>query len=217
MRKFIEQLKRDENLYSYNPAQCLVFFNAKQPYFELSNMATEYPIKFDGKVWNSSEALYQACKYANDLEVLPKSGNATIANVRERILKSKNAMAAKMTQKCAKNYIRPDWDEIKIEVMLLVLLLKYKQHIKVRMPLAYAKEEGLQIVERSSKDKFWGAVLDKESNMLVGKNMLGRLWTFIANHPNLYKEIDVEKELLKYHNFENKEKAKGLTNASAAD
>lgn len=100
-------------------------------------MFPEMPIKFKNKIWNSSEALYQACKYPNNPEI------------RERILKAGTPIKAKRVQEEFHRYIRNDWDDIKIDVMLWVLKLKAQQHVRFRDVLI--KTRGKIVVEKSAK------------------------------------------------------------------
>ncbi len=178
----MDYLLRDE-VYNVDNPNLAIFYSAKEPLFELSNMCTGMPIKVECNgeklIFNSSEALYQACKYPPELEVLPKSSNATIANVRERIIKAKTPMQAKMTQKCAKKFVRKDWEDIKIDVMLWVLKLKARQHLRFAEVLCGTDNK--IIVEKSKKDLFWGAVLTKDGT-LKGKNVLGKLLMYVRSN-----------------------------------
>lgn len=69
------------------------------------------------------------------------------------------------------------WQDIQLQVMLNCLLLKVYQHPEVRRMLA---ETYGPIVEKSSKDQFWGALQVGES--LVGINCLGKLWVRVRKY-----------------------------------
>ena len=167
-------MKVDMNKIYWQAKGNVVFYTSKMPYFELSNMYHGMPIRIGEYVFNSSEALYQACKYDKDLEVLPKNAKTDIANVRERILKAKTPMQAKMTQKCAVDYARDDWEDIKVDVMFAVLVLKATQHERFREILLSTGNK--DIIEQSKKDRFWGAVIKGgNNNILYGHNVLGQL------------------------------------------
>lgn len=162
---------------TYIKAECAWFYSSKDLFFELSNMAAGFPISYGGNVWRSSEHLYQASKYAKDVECLPADSKSTIKNVRLRILDAKNPMASKMTQKCAVSagLVRPDWQYVNIQNMLFVLQLKVycNPHIK-----RFFKGTGdRDIVEISRKDTFWGCRDQYRStgNVLIGENNLGIL------------------------------------------
>ena len=64
---------------------------------------------------------------------------------------------------------RPDWDEVKVGVMLDILRAKVGQHGYVRRKLLETGER--ELVEDSWRDAFWGWGPNRN-----GKNMLGRLW-----------------------------------------
>ena len=72
-----------------------------------------------------------------------------------------------------KEHSQPDWEEVQVEIIRWCLRVKLAQHLK--------KFGGLlrwsaprAIVERSRKDRFWGAVLERDG-VLRGENRLGRL------------------------------------------
>ena len=158
---------------------CAWFFSSKDQFFELSNMAGQMPIKVNGLIFNSTEALYQACKYDSKTICLPSDAKRGIdPNVFNRILFSKNAMGSKMTQKCAvkAGLVRSDWEDIKVDVMRWVLELKLQQHPYTFGKVLRSTGDKL-IVERSRKDTFWGCILDEEKQIFCGDNNLGLLLT----------------------------------------
>ena len=161
---------------TYNKKDCAWFFSKKDNNFNLSNM-NSLRVKYNGKVWHSSEQLYQACKYAGNVICVPATsiGKKVQPNVRQRIMDSSNPMGAKMTQKCAvkAGLIRGDWEDVKIDNMLYVLKLKLKNN-PVVFKRALQNTGELNIVEISRKDKFWGTV-EVEDDILEGKNVLGKL------------------------------------------
>lgn len=165
----------------YRVDKCAWFCSKRDPLWNLSNIAA-LPIRFNGHLFNSSEQLYQACKYGPDVECLPESATAeTEPNVRKRILAAKQAMGAKMTQKCATHLIRPDWfapQEIRIHAMLWVLELKLWSNRRT-FGGELLSTKGLPIVEKSRKDPFWGAI--PNSGTFVGSNVLGKLLTILRD------------------------------------
>lgn len=64
---------------------------------------------------------------------------------------------------------RPDWDDVKVGVMQLLLFAKCEQHEYVRRKLLQTGDRLL--VENSWRDDFWGWGPNRD-----GQNMLGRLW-----------------------------------------
>lgn len=161
--------KKDEVQYFFSSREMIHFY-------PLSNMCGGMPITWKGLVWNSTEALYQASKYSPDIICVPAASPKAEPNVQQRILLSKNAMGAKMTQKCAVNsgFVRVDWNDIMIDVMRWVLELKLQQHPD-RFGKALKATGTYPIVEKSSKDMFWGCI--EYDGIFNGENHLGQLLT----------------------------------------
>jgi len=179
-------LKSLKKISTYPLNKTAWFYSKKNNFWELSNMSGGFPIMWKGDRWNSTEQLYQASKYSLHAICIPESAKTkigAIANVRERIFKSTNPRGAKMTQKCAvkAGLIREDWDnakEIRIYSMLWVLELKLYNHPS-KFGNVLKSTGNLPIVEKSSKDSFWGT---KEINgMFVGANILGKLLTILRD------------------------------------
>lgn len=160
----------------YSVKTVVYFFSTKEhpELWPLSNMAGGMEIYWKGINFSSSEHLYQACKYLPDVECLPKKAAGPVEpNVRKRILAARSPLLAKWTQKCAKELVRPDWDEIKIACMLWVLELKLRWNPKT-FGEVLKKTGDRTIVEKSSKDDFWGCT-QTDWRTLEGENHLGRL------------------------------------------
>ncbi len=64
---------------------------------------------------------------------------------------------------------RPDWDDVKVDIMRDILRAKATQHEYVRRKLLATGER--ELVENSWRDDFWGWGPNRD-----GKNMLGKLW-----------------------------------------
>jgi len=164
---------------TYKKDEVVFFFSSKDPHFELSNMAAGMPIIVNGLTWNSSEALYQAAKYPPSVICLPEAHKkGTDPNVRRRILFARNAMGAKMTQKCAvkAGHVRADWNDVMVDAMRWALQLKLQQHRRI-FGRVLKSTGSLPIVERSRKDRFWGAILSEDEKTFDGENHLGKLLT----------------------------------------
>ena len=67
----------------YNKKDVVFFFSSREPYYLLSNMAMT-PIEFKNVNYNSSEALFQSCKYGTGVMCTPVEGKGdrTTPNVR---------------------------------------------------------------------------------------------------------------------------------------
>jgi len=126
-------------------------------------MSGGYPLRVNGVVFGSSEALYQACRYP----VRPE-WQREIARLSSPMIAKQKAKKREWLENQ-----RLDWDEIREAVMAWVLRVKLAQHPE-RMK-AILKESGSRIiVAKSWKDDFWGAVPGGDG-LLAGKNRLGFL------------------------------------------
>lgn len=130
------------------------------PYGILHNWAEGFPIKFDERVWPTSEHLYQAGKF-------PKHRQPII----EAIRAAPTPREAKAIANANKQHWYPNWDDIKVGTMLKVVGLKVAQHSRVATLLAHTK--GFPLVETSRFDDYWGMVEDQ--GKFVGLNRLGEI------------------------------------------
>jgi len=155
------QSKYQERIYKYS--EVCVFRKTKELFGGLSNMASGFPIKINGKHILTSEALYQACRFPH------------LPDVQKKIINEKSPMTAKMVSKPFRNNSRPDWDNVRIDIMYWCLKVKLAQNFITFGQLLETTFDK-PIVEDSSKDAFWGAVQDKKNpSELKGVNALGRL------------------------------------------
>lgn len=140
------------------------FTKVSLPYGWMGNMSP-YPIKYEGKMWKTTEALFQAMRFQDE-------------DIKELIRAEKSPMGAKMKAKSLANkmVITPTSDR-DVENMRLCLTLKLEQHPELYEKL---RETGDQkIVEdvtnrNGNRHLFWGAkVIEGE---IIGKNIMGELW-----------------------------------------
>lgn len=154
-----EQLKKQVR--TYNRHQSVVFWKTDEPFGGLSNMAGGFPLKVNGIPVRTSEALYQACRfpYQPDLQRL--------------IIEQASPMTAKMKSKPYRRNSRPDWDQVRVEIMRWCLRVKLVQNWE-KFSALLLETDRHPIVEQLRKDDFWGAkAVDDQT--LVGVNALGRL------------------------------------------
>jgi len=146
---------------TYLRREAVVFHKTKERWGELSNMASGFPLVVVGSVWPSSEALYQACRFPH------------LPDVQLSIAQQTSAMAAKMKSKPHRSESREDWPRIRVRIMRWVLRVKLAQHMNSFGGVLLATGDA-SIVERSTKDRYWGA-MESEDGTLEGENVLGRL------------------------------------------
>lgn len=151
--------KYQERIYKYSDS--CVFRKTKELFGGLSNMASGFPININGTKILTSEALYQACRFPH----LPE--------IQSKIILEKSPMSAKMVSKPYRDNSRTDWDDVRLEIMYWCLRVKLAQNFNTFGSLLETTFDK-PIVEDSRKDRFWGAVKDKDNDTLTGVNALGR-------------------------------------------
>lgn len=147
---------------SYDPAQCATFGKTKERYGGLSNMASGFPLVVAGQRILSTEALYQACRFPR----LPE--------VQQHIIDQRSPMTAKMVSKPYRDQTRSYWELYQVEIMAWCLRVKLLQNWG-KFGSVLTETGSKEIVEKSRKDRFWGAVPSKNDGFLHGVNMLGKL------------------------------------------
>ncbi len=146
---------------TYERADSVVFLKTKERFGGLSNMAGGFPLRVNGIRIRTSEALYQACRFPH------------LREVQSEIIAQKSPMTAKMKGKPHRRDSRPDWDEVRVNIMRWCLRVKLAQNWGAFSKLLL--ETGHRaIVEQSRKDSFWGAKA-VDDRTLIGMNVLGRL------------------------------------------
>lgn len=132
----------------------IYFYAQTDPYAEFSNFAP-FGVEMESLWWPTVEHYFQAQKFDN-----AEYG----AHIR-RARKPKDAKALGMTRTLP---LRPDWQEIKVEVMRAAVLCKFRTH---PVPRDLLLSTGNQpIVENAPMDAFWGCGADGH-----GLNWLGKL------------------------------------------
>ena len=119
-------------------------------YAFLSNFHRK-PFRWQGEVWRTSEAAFQAAKTLDDRE-------------RERIRLAPSPAAAKRLGRRAD--LRPDWEHVKDDVMHSVLLAKFA--VPELRDALLATGDGELVEGNTWGDTYWGVCGGK------GRNQLGR-------------------------------------------
>lgn len=112
----------------------------------------EKPLTYDGITYQNSEAAFQAQK-------------TTDIDVRRQFADLDPSAAKKMGRKIS---LRPDWEQVKVQVMYEVVSAKFSQNPDLKeMLLATGNEE---LIEGNDwGDRIWGQVDGK------GQNLLGQI------------------------------------------
>ncbi len=133
----------------------IFFYGARQqPYGRFSNFSP-HGFELDGLWWPTSEHYFQAQKFA---------GTPFADQIRQAPTPNE---AAKMGRRRS-HPPRPDWEEIKDQVMLRGVLRKFEIHADIRAVLLATGEELL--VENAPRDYYWGCGADGS-----GQNKLGQV------------------------------------------
>lgn len=140
----------------------VVFRKTAEEFGGLSNMAAGFPLEVHGRLWRTSEALYQALRFPDH------------PDVQSEIWAEASPMAAKMKSKPHRSTkSRPDWDDVRVDLMFWCLEVKLFQNQRTFGDLL-RQTGNSDIVESSARDTFWGAI-PQSSGSLRGQNVLGRL------------------------------------------
>ena len=131
-----------------------IFFYEHE-FYVFSNFSS-FSIEYKGVRYMTSEHAYQAAKFS-DIELAEKIKAALSAH---------DAFSLAREHKADE---RPDWQEIKVDVMEEILRAKLAQHPYVMKKLLQSGTK--EIVEDSWRDDFWGWGPNKD-----GQNQLGKLW-----------------------------------------
>lgn len=148
---------------TYRRSESAVFLKTAEQFGGLSNMAGGYSLRINGIRILTSEALYQACRFPH------------MPEVQRIIIGQASPMTAKMKSKPYRKDSRPDWDDVRVDIMWWCLRVKLAQNWEKFGDLLLSTE-GMPIVEESYRDPFWGAK-PINGETLVGINILGRLLT----------------------------------------
>lgn len=152
---------QDDLLRQYDIRNAAAFRKTKDKWGGLSNMAAGFPLLINDIAIQSSEVLYQACRFPDN------------PDLQHLILKHSNPMMAKRVAKANQELTRKDWEQTRVLFMKWCLRVKLAQNWD-RFSSELLATGDMPIVEVSYKDGFWGAIPDGGS-ICIGANVLGRL------------------------------------------
>lgn len=151
----------------------IAFTKARLPFGWLGNMTSQYPVVYEGLQYPSTEALFQALRFAPD------------SPLREEIRLEKNPFKGKLIAKANRDkmYIMPCGEE-DINNMRLCIRLKIEQHSDLKEILINSGDlpiyEDVTSRGRGNSNLIWGA-LKNEDGTWEGQNILGNLWMELRN------------------------------------
>jgi ribA/ribD-fused uncharacterized protein len=145
---------------TYSTNDVVSFRTTTSSFGALSNMAMGYSLNIHSVIIPSSEHLYQACKFP----LFPE--------LQEQIFNQESPKSAKQLAYKNINFVRQDWNTVRIKAMRWVLEVKLLQNWNSFSDVLRSTGNK-PIVEDSNKDDFWGAF--RKEGILSGTNALGRL------------------------------------------
>ncbi|MCU0490736.1 MAG: NADAR family protein [Chloroflexaceae bacterium] len=132
----------------------IYFYSTRDAYGCFSNFSA-HGFELKGTWWRTSEHYFQAQKFA---------GTAHEEAVRQaRTPKDAANMGRQRTRP-----LRPDWEQVKNDVMREAVRAKFRAHADIRQTLLDTGDE--ELIEATSSDYYWGCGTDG-----TGKNMLGNI------------------------------------------
>lgn len=134
--------------------EVIYFYRVNDPFGEFSNFYSA-PIDLKGLIWPTTEHFFQAQKF-------------TSQEIQEKIREEISPMEAAKLGRSRDYPLRPDWDNVRDDIMRQALMAKFTQHDKLKQLLLSTK--GKQLVEHTKNDSYWADGGDG-----TGKNMLGIL------------------------------------------
>ena len=156
------------------------FYNKDDPYYQFTNFFPA-PILLDGKLWPTTEHYFQAQKFVGTpfTEVI-----RNFEHPRQAFDLSRNSVVSQ--------WLRKDWDGIKIDVMCKALLAKFTQHKDLRDLLLSTRDN--MLIEHTPYDNFWGDGGDG-----TGQNNLGMLLMEIRHDLRESRNIGTNVKTVKPH------------------
>lgn len=131
----------------------IYFYGTDDTYGSFSN--SQHGFELDGLYWTTSEHYFQAQKFVGTPHL-------------EQIRVVKTPRDAARMGRDRKRPLRPDWEQVKDDIMRKAVLRKFEIHADIREVLL--STEKLLIVENAPRDYYWGCGKDGS-----GKNMLGQI------------------------------------------
>ena len=132
----------------------IYFYSKAEEYSDFSNFS-RHGFELDGAYWLTVEHYFQAQKF-------PGTAYA------EQIRLAKTPAEAKRMSRSRKQPLRPDWEQVKDDVMRRAVCRKFETHAELRDLLLCTGDE--ELVENAPRDYYWGC-----GKTGTGRNMLGKI------------------------------------------
>ena len=137
----------------------IYFYKVNEPYGCFSNFSP-HEIHLQGTNWSTVEHYYQAQKFVGTID----------AALVQMIYTAQTPEEAAALGRDRTRLVRPDWEQVKTEVMREAILKKFLTHRDIQAILISTENE--LIVENSPCDYFWGCGEDKTGDNHLGKILI---------------------------------------------
>jgi len=132
----------------------IYFYSTRDAYGCFSNFSA-HAIELKGKRWPTSEHYFQAQNFAG-------------TEHEELVRLAKTPKQAAEIGRDRSRPLRPDWEQVKDEVMREAVRQKFLTHQDIQKVLLDTGEQ--ELIEATTYDYYWGCGTNK-----TGKNMLGKI------------------------------------------
>jgi ribA/ribD-fused uncharacterized protein len=151
----------------------IYFYKVDEAYGCFSNFSP-HQIYLQGKKWPTVEHYYQAQKFVGtvDAVLIP------VIHVAQTPAEAA-ALGRDQTRQ-----VRPDWEQVKTQVMREAVLQKFLTHLDIQSILISTGDE--LIVENSQADYYWGCGGDK-----TGQNHLGKILMSVRQEIRQWRALPV--------------------------
>ena len=137
----------------------IYFYKVNEPYGCFSNFSP-HEIHLQGTDWSTVEHYYQAQKFVGTID----------AALVQMIYTAQTPEEAAFLGRDRTRLVRPDWEQVKTEVMREAILKKFLTHRDIQAILISTENE--LIVENSPCDYFWGCGEDQTGDNYLGKILM---------------------------------------------
>lgn len=128
----------------------------EQPYGCFSNFSA-HGFELDNAWWPTSEHYFQAQKFVG-------------TSLAEQVRQARSPKEAASLGRRRSLPLRPDWEQVKDEIMLQAVLRKFETHADIRAILLKTGEE--EIIENTTTDYYWGCGTDGSGRNMLGKTLM---------------------------------------------
>jgi N-glycosidase YbiA len=130
------------------------FYTTTDAYGCFSNFS-RHGFELSGRFWPTAEHYFQAQKFAG-------------TEYAEHVSRARTPKEAAERGRSRSVPLRPDWEEVKDDVMRAAVMKKFETHADIRAELLGTGDE--ELVENAPGDYYWGCGADGS-----GHNMLGQI------------------------------------------